>query len=80
MTDRNKIHGVIVVNTMYLWCVFDNFSDQCGDILFDVFVWVLETRQHGRENLRFHQSVLGQRKLDAEMREIKQLLSNIFTA
>ena len=80
MTDRNKIHGVIVVNTMYLWYVFDNFSDQCGDILFDVFVWVLETRQHGRENLRFHQSDLGQRKLDAEMREIKKLLSNIFTA
>lgn len=30
--------------------MFGDFSDQCGDILFDVLIRVLQTRQYGRED------------------------------
>ena len=38
----------------YLWSVFGDFPDKCGNILLDIFIWVFEAGEDCREDLSLH--------------------------
>ena len=51
----------------YLWCVFGDFPDKCGNIFLDILVWVFETSEHSGEDL----------SLNHHLSQVNRVLGNL---